>query len=61
MANVDTKPNIRVVNSLYGIVNEKIRKASIVVTVLVYILLAVVFFRFYGVILSEINYMMKQM
>ena len=41
--------------------NEKIRKASIVVTVLVYILLAVVFFRFYGVILSEINYMMKQM
>ena len=61
MANVDTKTNIRVVNSLYGIVNEKIRKASIVVTVLVYILLAVVFFRFYGVILSEINYMMKQM
>lgn len=61
MANVDIKPNIRVVNSLYGIINEKIRKASIVVTVLVYILLAVVFFRFYGVILSEINYMMKQM
>ncbi len=61
MANVDIKPNIRVVNSLYGIVNEKIRKAYIVVTVLVYILLAVVFFRFYGVILSEINYMMKQM
>ena len=61
MANVDIKPNIRVVNSLYGIVNEKIRKASIVVTVLVYILLAVVFFRFCGVILSEINYMMKQM
>lgn len=60
MANVDTKPNIRVVNSLYGIVNEKIRKASIVVTVLIYILLAVVFFQFYSAILTEINYMMKQ-
>lgn len=61
MANVDTKPNIRVVNSLYGIVNEKIRKASIVVTVLIYILLAVAFFQFYSVILTEINYMMKQL
>lgn len=61
MANVDTKPNIRVVNSLYGIVNEKIRKASIVVTVLIYILLAVVFFQFYSAILTEINYMMKQL
>lgn len=60
MANVDTKPNIRVVNSLYGIVNEKIRKASIVVTVLIYILLAVAFFQFYSAILTEINYMMKQ-
>ena len=60
MANVDTKPNIRVVNSLFGIVNEKIRKASIVVTVLIYILLAVVFFQFYSAILTEINYMMKQ-
>ena len=61
MANVDTKPNIRVVNSLYGIVNEKIRKASIVVTVLIYILLAVAFFQFYSAILNEINYMMKQL
>ncbi len=61
MANVDTKPNIRVVNSLYGIVNEKIRKASIVVTVLIYILLAVAFFQFYSAILTEINYMMKQL
>ena len=60
MANVDTKPNIRVINSLYGIVNEKIRKASIVVTVLIYILLAVAFFQFYSAILTEINYMMKQ-
>lgn len=61
MANVDTKPNIRVVNSLHGIVNEKIKKASIVATVLVYILFAVAFFKFYGVILSEINYMMKKL
>ena len=61
MANVDIKPNIRVVNSLYGIVNEKIRKASIVVTVLIYILLAVAFFQFYSAILNEINYMMKQL
>lgn len=61
MANVDTKPKIRVVNSLYGIVNEKMKKASIVATVLVYILLATAFFRFYGAILSEINYLMGKL
>lgn len=61
MANVDTKPNIRVVNSFHGIVNKKIKRASIVATVLVYFLLATAFFQFYGIILSEINYLMKKM
>ncbi len=38
MKQVDIKPKVRVVNSLYGIVNQKIKVAAIVVTVLVYLI-----------------------
>lgn len=61
MANVDTKPTIKVVNTLQGAVQTKIKKISRIATIVVYVLLAILFFRFYGQILSEMKYMFKQL
>lgn len=60
MANVDTKPAIPVTNSMYGRINQKIKKVSVYATVFMYIMLAILFFRFYGLILSELTYMFHQ-
>lgn len=59
MANVDTKPVIKVVNTIQGTPNYKIRKISTVITIILYVCMAIIFFRFYADLIQEMKYLFR--